>query len=70
MNHFFLEVTSIVVVAMEKFHDVEVNKRRKKPKCLSFTKEALILNHSAYALIHNVGVLKQMLRFNTSYFII
>ena len=55
---------------MEKSRDVGVNLGRKKPKCLSLAQEALILNHPAYAIIHNIGVLKQILWFNTTYFLI
>ena len=43
MNPFFLEVSSIVVAAMEKSCDSGVNIGQKKTKCLSFAEEAMIL---------------------------
>ena len=69
-NPFFLEVSLVVVAAMEKSRDAEVNLGRKKPKCLSFAEEAMILNHPAHTITHNAGVLKRILWFNTAYFLI
>ena len=69
-NPFFLEVSSVVVAAMEKSRDAGVNLGRKKLKCLSLAKEAMILNHPAHTITHNIGVLKQILWFNTAYFLI
>ena len=70
MNLFFLEVSSAVVAAMEKSRDAGVNLGRKKPKCLSFAEEAMILNHHSHTITYNVGVLKRILWFNTTYFLI
>lgn len=69
-NPYFLEVSAAVVASMEKSRDSGVNKARRKPKCLSFAEEALILNHESQSLQNNVGVLKRILWFNTSYFMI
>ncbi|KAG0570447.1 hypothetical protein KC19_6G162600 [Ceratodon purpureus] len=69
-NPYFVEVNSAVVAAMEKSRDAGANKQRRKPKCLSFAEEALILGHASQSLSSNVGVLKRILWFNTSQFMI
>jgi hypothetical protein len=69
-NPYFVEVNSTVVASMELSRDVGVNKDRKKPKCLSYAKESLILNHDSHKLHHALGVLKRMLWFNTTRFFI
>ena len=46
-NPYFLEVSAAVVASMEKSCDYGVNKTRRKPNCLTFAQEALLLSHES-----------------------
>ena len=54
-----MEVNLAIVAAMEKSCNGGVNLEQKKPKCLSFVEETMILNHP----IHRLGSNKPMLKY-------
>jgi hypothetical protein len=69
-HHFFFQTNSIVVKAMEMSHDTRANKPRMKPKCLTFSEEALILKHHSTQLNCPKGLLKLMLYYYVTIFVI
>jgi hypothetical protein len=69
-HQFFFQTNSAVVKAMEMSRDAGANKPRVKPKCLTFSEEALILKHHSTQLNCPKGLLKRMLYYCVTFFVI